>query len=187
MQAMDHRLAGQAQDASVPLDAALKQAMRALAKAVSLISCRSPDGVRWVMPATAVTPVSMEPPSMLLCMNRNVSSYPAMSGGAPFAISILKADHIELAQRCTGPANRATRFDQGDWRADLDGTPYLADAAAVVICDGDQRISYGTHDIFIGKVRSVLVNTTSDPLMYANGDYTRLVGRPLSDDRPDLA
>ncbi len=176
---MDAELEVHPHDTLVPLETSLKQAMRALAKAVSLISCRSLDGARWVMPATAVTPVSMEPPSMLLCMNRDASSYPAMASGVAFAISILRAGQVDIARRCTGSANRAARFDQGDWREDVHGTPYLADAMAVVICAADQRIGYGTHDIFIGKVRNVLVNTTSDPLMYADGGYTQLAVQGL--------
>ena len=165
--------------ATNPLEISLKQAMRALAKAVSLISCRALDGTRFVMPATAITPVSMNPPSMLMCVNRDASAHPALASGVDFSISILRADQVEIARRCTGSDGRAKRFDKGDWRDDPDGTPYLADALATVICMTDQRISYGTHDIFVGRVKSVLVNGIRDPLLYADGGYARLVNETL--------
>lgn len=156
------------------LEASLKRAMRALAKAVVLIACRSSAGERFVMPATAVTPVSMDPPSMLICVHRSVSSYPTLASGVDFSVSILKAEQIEIAQRCTGGGNSEARFALGAWQDSEDGTPYLGDALAAIVCRQEQRVPYGTHDVFFGRVKSVLVNTVTDPLIYADGRYQKL-------------
>ena len=158
------------------VEASLKLAMRALAKAVVLIACRSSSGERFVMPATAVTPVSMDPPSMLICVNRSVSSYPTLASGADFSVSILKAEQIEIAQRCTGGGNTEARFALGTWQDSEGGTPYLADALAGIICGQEHRVPYGTHDVIFGRVKSVIVNAVADPLIYADGRYQRLSG-----------
>ena len=158
------------------LEAGLKHAMRALAKAVVLIACRSAEGVRFVMPATAVTPVSMDPPSMLVCVNRSVSSYPALASGVDFSVSILKAEQLEIARRCTGGGNSEARFELGIWHDSEDGTPYLADGLAAIVCGQDHRVPYGTHDVFFGRAKAAMVNAVHDPLIYADGVYQRLAG-----------
>jgi len=152
----------------------LKRALRVLAKGVVLIACRSVAGERFVMPATAVTPVSMDPASMLICVNRNVSSYPALAEGAAFSISILRHDQRAIAELCTGPANRDSRFSLGDWQHAENGTPFLADALAAILCEQSQRVAFGSHDVIFGIATGVLVNGVQDPLIYADGGYHAL-------------
>ena len=164
----------QAFETDVSVAEALKRALRALAKAVVLIACRSGTGERFVMPATAVTPVSMEPPSMLICVNRNVSSYPALAEGAGFSISILAEEQQTIAELCTGAAGRDRRFSVGRWREAADGTPYLDDALASIVCIQAHRLPFGTHDVIFGVAREVVVNAVHAPLIYADGRYQRL-------------
>ena len=153
----------------------LERALRALAKAVVLIACRSVgDDRRFVMAATAVTPVSMEPPSMLICINRTASCYPALAEGAAFSISILAEQQRSIAELCTGAANRDRRFSSGRWRAASDGTPYLDDALASMVCTQENRIAFGTHDVILGRVREVAVNAVHAPLIYADNRYQQL-------------
>jgi flavin reductase (DIM6/NTAB) family NADH-FMN oxidoreductase RutF len=160
------------------LDFDLRFAMRSMASAVSLISCRTACGDRFVMPATSVTSVCLEPPSMLVCVNRTSSTYPALASGVDFSISVLGAAQAEIARNCTGGAMEE-RFGVGRWCEDETGVPYLIDALVAVTCRQDRRIAHGSHDIIIGEVRSVKVNRISDPLIYADGIYQRLSGQVL--------
>lgn len=149
----------------------LKQAMRGLASSVVLVSTADAEGNRSAMAATSATALTMDPPAMLICINRSVSSYPILRDGADFCINVLAVDHLPLAQLCSGGAKGEARFAEGAWERDAQGVPYLADAQAAIICTQDQRIPYGTHDIFIGKVRSVHLPREIDPLIYVDGVY----------------
>ena len=111
---------------------------------------------------------------MLICVNRSVSSYPVLASGAAFSVSILAASQLALAQLCTGGGNSERRFSLGDWQDDAAGTPYLADALAAIVCDQDRRVEYGTHDVFFGRARMIVVNSVEQPLIYANGLYQQL-------------
>ena len=159
---------------SPAISESLRLALRGLAKSVVIISMIDGEGRRHAMSATAVTPVSMSPPSMLFCVNRDASSYSTLVGGADFCINILAVEHLELARQCGGGAKGEARFNTGAWAQDESGVPYLSDAQASVICVQDQRIPYGTHDIFIGLVRKVAVGDGINPLIYANGAYKRI-------------
>ena len=73
---------------------------------------------------------------------------------------------------CSGAAKGEARFGEGLWERDEDGIPYLADAQASISCVQDGRMSYGTHDIFIGKVKSVRTTDFVRPLVYVDGIYS---------------
>lgn len=157
----------------------LKQAMRGLASSVALISAADKSGARVAMAATSVTALTMEPPAMLVCVNRNTSSYPTLREGGDFCINVLAVDHLPLAQLCSGSAKGEERFASGLWERDSLGVPYLNDAQAAIVCSQDKRIEYGTHDIFIGRVRMVHLPRGIDPLVYVDGAYKALQSDPL--------
>jgi flavin reductase (DIM6/NTAB) family NADH-FMN oxidoreductase RutF len=117
---------------------------------------------------------SMDPPSMLICVNRTASSHAILEGGANFALNILHTGQMDVARTCGGAAKGEERFGSGNWQADAQGVPYLADAQAAIICHQRQRISYGSHDIFIGDVQAVRLADSADPLVYFDGAYRRI-------------
>ncbi|MCP5398664.1 MAG: flavin reductase family protein [Sphingomonas sp.] len=150
----------------------LKQALRGFAQTVVIVSTVDSAGERYAMAATAVVPVSMDPPSMLVCINRNASAYGVFASGADFCLNILGANALDIAQGCamsSGP----DRFKTGDWRM-LDNIPYLAEAQAAIHCSQSKRVSHGSHDIIFGDVLSVQLAETVDPLLYLEGTYRRV-------------
>lgn len=159
------------------LAAELKQAMRGFAQSVVIVSTADDAGARYAMAATAVTPLSMEPPSMLICVNRTASSHPILESGAHFALNILRTGQMDVARACGGALKGEDRFAVGNWQADDMGVPYLADAQAAIICHQRQRISYGSHDIFIGDVQAVHVADQVSPLVYFDGNYCKVGDR----------
>nr|WP_236774120.1 flavin reductase family protein [Agrobacterium tumefaciens] len=54
-----------------------------------------------------------------------------------------------------------------------DGLPYLTDAQASLFCTLEQKVPFGTHNIFIGTVNRVLISETISPLLYEDGKYAR--------------
>ncbi|MGE4431375.1 MAG: flavin reductase family protein [Sphingobium sp.] len=156
------------------LATALKTAMRGFAQSVVIVTTIDDKGGRYAMAATAVTPLSMDPPSMLICVNRTVSSYAILEGGANFCLNILGAGQEDIARCCGGAAKGEDRFAVGQWETDDHGLPYAVDAQAVIVCHQRQRVSHGSHDIFIGDVQSVRLSGTVDPLVYLDGAYRRI-------------
>jgi flavin reductase (DIM6/NTAB) family NADH-FMN oxidoreductase RutF len=153
----------------------LKLAMRGLAKSVVVITTAL-HGERHAMSATAVTPLSMEPPSMLFCINRTASAYRILREGAGFCVNLLAMRHEPIARLCSGPLKGEARFDNDHFAMDDEGVPYLIDAQASVTCVQDGRIAYGSHDIFLGKVKTVRIAGHIEPLIYVDGIYKGLAG-----------
>jgi flavin reductase (DIM6/NTAB) family NADH-FMN oxidoreductase RutF len=149
-------------------------ALRRLAATVSVISCHG-SGASHAMTATSVSALSMEPPSLLVCVNRSNRFYAALIETRTFAVNMLGRDQAEISRACSGAAQGAERFSVGGW--DLSGgAPTLPNAQAVIACERDLTIDYGTHTIFTGRIRSVVLSAAVDPLIYLDGAYAR---RPL--------
>ena len=154
---------------------ATRQALRRLAGAVVVITTRQ-DGVRHAMAATAVNALSMDPPSMLACVNKSASIHDQLAKGGYFALNILGQDHVEVSHCCGGKVKGEARFEEGDWD-DSGPVPVLNDAQAAIILKADGQFTYGSHSIFVGKVEEVRVHDGKiDPLIYLNGSYTGVVG-----------
>jgi len=152
----------------------LKLAMRGLAGSVTVISSADGIGMRHAMTATSTTALSMDPPSMLVCINRNSGFFQSLPDDGDFAINILAAGQEIVANLCGGGAKGDERFSAGEWRAGESNVPFLADAQAVAICAQDGRMTYGTHEIVIGRVKAVYLQRSIDPLVYADGGYRML-------------
>jgi flavin reductase (DIM6/NTAB) family NADH-FMN oxidoreductase RutF len=155
-----------------PLAAPTRLALRRLASSVAVVTCD--DGrARHAMTATAVNAMSMNPPSMIVCINRAAAFHAAISESGSFAINILSRNQVDISMGCGGKARGEDRFDFGAW-GDESGVPVLTDAQARIVCAKEARFDYGSHSIFIGRVVAVGIHGEIDPLIYVDGRYTCL-------------
>ena len=165
-------------DAATNLGEDLRQGLRRLAKGVVVITSIH-EGQRYAMAATAVNEVSMDPPSLLICVNRNASLFAPLEARAPFAINILSAGHEDVCTICAGKAKGEARFDVGRWGAFANGCPVLEDAQASFLCSFAQAMDFGTHRVAIGLVEEVRLKGELAPLIYADGGF-RALGSELT-------
>ncbi|HXF53901.1 MAG TPA: flavin reductase family protein [Hyphomicrobiaceae bacterium] len=149
---------------------AFRDAMRRFASTVSIVTVWS-NGERHGTTATAVTSVSMDPPSMLVCINRDSRLHNHLVAGERFCVNLLHVDNLQTSRLFASPLSSADRFACGDWRMDAASAPYLADAQANVFCIKDKMVEYGSHTIFIGRVVDVRMRSDVAPLLYQNGCY----------------
>ncbi|MBK5354896.1 flavin reductase family protein [Pseudomonas sp. TH41] len=155
----------------VNLKADMLQAMRRLAKSVTIIST-SNGSERFAMAATAVDSLSTEPPSLLICVNKTASPHAALATGADFCVNILGVEQQDLAHLCSGAIKGEARFDRGNWLTSAGGIPYLGDAQSAILCRQDGHFSYGTHTVFIGRILQIHTSDAITPLVYLDGSYT---------------
>jgi flavin reductase (DIM6/NTAB) family NADH-FMN oxidoreductase RutF len=160
------------------LAAQTKLALRRLASAVAVVTCRD-DRTRHAMTATAVNAMSMQPPSMIVCVNCSSSFHAAVSRADSFAINILHRDQEQISMGCGGNVRGEDRFHSAAWDEE-NGVPVLPDAQARIVCAKQDRFDYGSHTIFLGRVTSVGIHGEVDPLIYVDGHYTGLAADEFS-------
>jgi flavin reductase len=151
------------------LGGAFKVAMRRLAATVTILTTTSSDGKARGMTATAVTSLSADPPSLLVCVNRNASIHPWLSIERPFWVNVLGGGHVEASSAFGGRIDPDERFSHGDWAGNA--PPYLVDAQANFMCQVDALFEYASHTIVVGKIDAVRVQGDFEPLVYADGRF----------------
>ena len=153
-------------------------ALRRLAKSVAVITTRW-NGKRLAMSATEVEGLSLDPPSVLICIAVNASLAEPLIGGARFAINLLSSAQAPHSSRCVAPWQGEERFALGRWSDDPERPPLLEEAQASFICMPDGVTTYGTHHIIVGRIEEVHRAGEIAPLVYADGGYWSL-GDPLA-------
>lgn len=156
-------------EADPALTDAFRQAMRRVASTVNVISI-CVDGEAMGITATAVSPISMDPPSLLVCINRAASVHASMEDVDRFAVNVLHRDQEHVARVFADRRFHAERFADG-WEQDSASPPRLADAQATILCRRIDHHQFGTHSIFIGVVEAVTTRDGVDPLVYLDGRY----------------
>jgi flavin reductase (DIM6/NTAB) family NADH-FMN oxidoreductase RutF len=153
-----------------------RSAMRHLAAGVSIISANSAEGPIGIT-ATAVTSLTPDPPSILCCVNKNLSVSNAIRESRRFGLHILRVEHRGLAARFAGMGGvRGTeKFGEGAWVQTDNGAPALADSLVSFDCSLDRAIEAGTHHILIGLISRVRFGDHGDPLVYCDGNFASLL------------
>jgi len=152
------------------LKASFKLAMRRFPAAVTVITSAD-QGRRHGMTATAVTSLSLDPPSLIACINRTTLLHDIMLHGRHFCVNVLRRDQAALSSAFSGAVAPEARFAQGKWLISADGVTYLADAQINVFCRKVAAVPYGTHTIFIGEAQAVNVQDPIEPLIYQDATY----------------
>src|SRR5688572_11091094 len=92
---------------------AVRDALRRWAKGVVVITARR-GAARMAMAATAAMPLSLDPPSVIACVNQSASIADALEPGAFIGFNILRAHHLDLSRNCSGAVKGEARFATGD-------------------------------------------------------------------------
>ena len=144
-------------------------AMRFLASSVSVISAKDSAGNLYAMTASSVTSLTMDPPSILVCVNNGASIHDTLVQGKVFCINILKKSQQEISNLCSSKKLESERF-KNDF-LDIDETPFIKDAQSNIFCKVDETVPYHTHKIVIANVLRAQSSDTFNTLMYADGGY----------------
>lgn len=155
-------------DKNVPKE--FRATMRRFAATVCVVTAN--DGRRdHGMTVTAVTSVSMDPPSLLVCLNKRTLAHEMLLNQPWFAINVLGAQQAELSTAFSGAVAAEDRFDDALWVRDKSGMMVLKENHAVLICHRKVAIPYGTHTIFVGDVTGASVSEDTQSLLYADASY----------------
>lgn len=147
-----------------------RAAMRRLASTVTIVTS-SDESRRHGMTMTAVSSLSMDPPSMIVCVNQSTYLHDILLSARHFCVNVLRHDQAAVSSAFSGKASSEERFGLGGWMKDASGVDYLADAQANVLCRKVAAVPFGTHTIFIGTAENVILNEDTKPLIYRNAGY----------------
>ena len=156
----------------------VKRALRNLAGGVSVITAGYGDD-RTGATVTSATGLSMDPPTMIVNINKGSSSWPVINRHGHFCVNILSDEQQRIADRFAGVGGikGAARYEGADWTTLASGAPVLSHALAAIDCEVEEIIERHSHAIILGRVLAVLTGS-GESLIYRNGGYGRFERQP---------
>jgi flavin reductase (DIM6/NTAB) family NADH-FMN oxidoreductase RutF len=147
-------------------------AMRHLTGGVSVITVGSGKDITG-MTVTSVSSLSVEPPTLIVSINRESSSWPILKRQGFFGVNILGAGQLDVAERFTGKGGLkgADRFAGAQWTTRISGVPLLVGALAAIDCEVEEIVERHSHAIVIGRVLDIQKSGHTAALAYWQGRY----------------
>jgi flavin reductase (DIM6/NTAB) family NADH-FMN oxidoreductase RutF len=155
--------------------AKFRVAMRHLTGGVSVITVGRGQELSG-MTVTSVTSLAIDPPTLIVGVNRQASSWPLLQRYGSFGVNILSADQIDVAERFSGIGGLKgiDRFVGAEWTKGISGVPLLVGALAAIECDVDDIVERHSHAIVIGRVRLLQQTARKAALAYWQGSYVAI-------------
>ncbi|THV13650.1 flavin reductase [Rhizobium rhizophilum] len=150
--------------------AAYRNGMARLAAAVTIVTTDGPAG-RAGFAATAVTSVSDNPPTLLVCLNKGSSAYPAVSSNGLVSVNVLAIEHEPVSRLFGGKTPVDERFAAATWETTETGTPRLADALVCFECRISEVHDGSTHDVLFCEVLDITTREDGQALVYFDRAY----------------
>ena len=122
--------------------------------------------------ANAFAAVSLDPPLVLVCVDRHAETHGLIARAGHFAVNVL-ADSQETLARRFAEKDRERRFEGVAWRTEATGAPVLAHVLAWIDCRVHARTDGGDHTIFVGEVAAADA-LEGAPLLFYRAGFGRL-------------
>lgn len=149
-----------------------RRALRRFATGVTVVTVDH-DGELHGMTASSFASVSLDPPLILVCLDKTSRTRALILEKGSFAVNVLADDQEGVSRSFS---RRGTKpFDELEHRSGSMGDPLLEGAIAWIECRLDQMVGAGDHDIFIGEVFAC-GDRDGTPLLYYDQTYRSLKG-----------
>lgn len=149
--------------------------MQRLAAAVTVVAAGDGDSMTGFT-ASAVSSLTAEPPTLLVCVNREGGSHRTLVEEARFSVNVLADDQADVARAFAGMTGLegVDRFSVGDWYPGELSLPILVGGLVGFECSLDALYPRSSHDILVGLIEHVhLPDRTVEPLLYVDRRFGR--------------
>ncbi len=151
----------------------LREALARYPAGVVVVSTRIADGYRGLT-VTSFASVSLEPPLVLVCLDRLAQSRDAILEAGAFNVSLLRRDQEFIADRFADRAPLAgPHWREVPHRLGGNGIPIVEGCVAWLECGLDHVYPAGDHDVALGAVEGG-GTSAGDPLVYWDRAFWRL-------------
>lgn len=136
------------------------------ATGVTVITTKNED-VQIGVTANAFSSLSLDPPLILICIDKRSSSMEALKKDAPFAVNVLSENQDADCWRFAKPAD--DKFEGASYSVSEDGIPLLEGNLATIECNVAEVIEGGDHYIVTGLVKKTSYDDQAKPLLFFRG------------------
>ena len=147
-----------------------RKIMGHFATGVTVVTTDGPAGSHG-MTANAVASLSLDPPLVLVAVDKRAALLEYLLKNRCFAVNILRLDQEDLSRRFAAPGPK--NFSDLNITTAVTGSPVLVDGLAFLDCRVHDILPGGDHEIFVGEILAGEYQG-GEPLLYFSGRYRRL-------------
>jgi flavin reductase (DIM6/NTAB) family NADH-FMN oxidoreductase RutF len=129
------------------------------------------DGKRYGMTVASFASLSLEPPLVIVCIEKTVATHNAIAEAGHFAVSILGVGQEAISNQFAMRGEE--KFNDVEVREGIFGAPLIEGAVATIECRLQEALPGGDHTIFVGHVEATS-SAEGDPLLYFRSTYHAL-------------
>ena len=149
-----------------------RKIMRQFPAAVSIVTSQHGEQKTGIT-ISSLTSVSLEPPTLLFCINKESASHDIIKKSKSCVINLLSREHIHISNYFAGYISDKTYkgFLDTHWQETDKKVPLLKNAVANFICNVDKIIDTKTHSIFIVHVNGGYLDEKQQAVLYCLKHY----------------
>jgi 3-hydroxy-9,10-secoandrosta-1,3,5(10)-triene-9,17-dione monooxygenase reductase component len=151
----------------------LRRVMGHFATGVAIITTRNAEGEPAGLTANALTSVSLDPPLVLVCVDKGADCYACFDESRRFAVNVLSEEQEGLSRKFA--TKGADKFEGVGYRVGEGGCALLDAAVAWLDCRIVQSHDAGDHTIHVAEVTGGDA-AERPPLLFFRGGYRKLAG-----------
>jgi flavin reductase (DIM6/NTAB) family NADH-FMN oxidoreductase RutF len=151
--------------------AEFRRALGHFAAGVTVVTSKFNDGQLGGITVTAFSSLSLDPPLVLVCIDKRARIHDRLEKGGNFAVNLLAEDQEIVSRRFA--AGDPDPFRETGYSPGVTGAPLLDGVIATVECQIVELLGGGDHTIIVGQVEATQVHE-GKPLVYFRGGYSLL-------------
>ncbi|MBC7900096.1 MAG: flavin reductase family protein [Saprospiraceae bacterium] len=148
-----------------------RAALAKFASGVTVVTTKDAEGRFHGITVSAFSSVSLDPPLVMICIEKTAGSHDALIGSATFVVNVLSQSQAAVSERFATQIQdkfRGVEFNPG-----IEGVPVLAGCLVNLECRVQNFYDGGDHSLFVGRVEKATIMDGS-PLVYFHGNYRAL-------------
>ncbi|HXG71925.1 MAG TPA: flavin reductase family protein [Gemmatimonadaceae bacterium] len=149
-----------------------RSALGRFAVGVTVVTTRSADGEDHGMTVSAFCSLSLQPPLILVCIDKAASIYDIITTAPNFVVNVLSMSQEPVARRFS--VVDIDRFEGVGFSRGRGEIPVIDDAVTILECRRTGSYDGGDHTIIVGEVEEARWSDGGRPLLYYRGGYAQL-------------
>ncbi len=151
---------------------AFRNAMGCFATGVTVAAAMAQDGQPAGVTVSSFTSVSLTPPLVLFCLDKQTSCLEVFKKASHFALNVLTDGQRDLSNRFASKI--ADKWSGIAYHKTPSGQPALPECLAVYDCQREAVHEMGDHLVFVGRIVHLACDENRRPLVYFRGNYAEI-------------
>lgn len=148
-----------------------RHALGKFASGVTVVTTRAADGRLHGLTVSAFCSVSLNPPLILVCIQKTTGSYYAFQETKAFVVNVLNESQAHISNHFA--SHLEDKFSGMDYETGIENIPVLKDCLVNLECRLANAYDGGDHTIFVGEIEKAHIGDGA-PLAYFHGSYRQI-------------